>query len=154
MWRWISSDQHEFDQKDTGFERFTFIPDDPENLSKFHNASMKLSMIIWKVIWFILTLTTTRNRQNVTLFKINRYIMFRGFLPLDFAVQLHFDIEERKRTKFLNRKLPFDREGTRKRAALHNVPTDCHCCSISSKAVWIQGVSTTAPARFDEYQWF
>ena len=35
-----------FDRKDTGFERFTFIPDDPENLSKFHNASMKLSLII------------------------------------------------------------------------------------------------------------
>ena len=35
-----------FDQKDTGFERFTFIPDDPEILSEFHNASVKLSLII------------------------------------------------------------------------------------------------------------
>ena len=35
-----------FDRKDTGFERFTFIPDDPENWSKFHNASVKLSLII------------------------------------------------------------------------------------------------------------
>ena len=35
-----------FERKDTGFERFTFIPDDTENLSKFHNASMKLCMVI------------------------------------------------------------------------------------------------------------
>ena len=42
-----------FYQKDTGFERFTFIPDNPENLNKFHDASVKLCVVIKKVIWVI-----------------------------------------------------------------------------------------------------
>ena len=36
----------EFDQNGTGFERFTFILDNPESLSKFHNASVQSRMVI------------------------------------------------------------------------------------------------------------
>ena len=36
----------EFDQNGTGFECFTFILDNPESLSKFHNASVQSRMVI------------------------------------------------------------------------------------------------------------